>query len=508
MRMCNENKLVIRIKEEIHGELMYPREDSKYIICIQSCNMNYYHVLDTSNCFSVSLYALMNASYCTTLLEEEVSYYIVNDKEDNKACIQFNDIKEQDICIVVKKEEVLASIDVYKKHYDCCHQEIYEDYYDIQLKGMNSVKQIRLERCNGYHTHVESLEVGWYEIHERVNDNETLTYEIDGNSQETNKFYIDEHVNMVVSETRQQESTHCIRITRWNSEENKLSLPDNANSYEVRVFEGKAYKEYTLNCMNRFSVLLEFDKHQHIRVEMDDVKHYEVNGEVYQHVQLDVKEDYEIRVIGNNDNVVRPLHTMSIHRYIEEEGRLIVPSVEKVYEILVEGYQDEYITLDKSNGYSATLYGLDKGYYRIVDRNENSMLNYEINGVKENDGYIYVEKDVDIFMIETKEHVRASNCLNIQQRVGTISNNRKATMGVYEVSVNGEMYVLNVENNYSITMDMQSEEIMSVQSISNSKRFIYLLDGVTHEGGVNFTNKGSDYSLSIIEEVKKIKCEF
>ncbi len=503
MNLCSENKLVICLKEEVNGKLVMPNEHIKCIVSVTTCGIAYYQVLEASNCFSASLYALLNATYMVVGIDQEIEYYIVNGQTMNHAQICF-DTKHQEVCLVMKSKACLTNVQISKKRFDACNQEMgLEGSYPMVLSGNGKNYPFELSCDNHYQIQFDGLSEGWYELHEKINEGERLIYDVNGVKQEINKFYLEGMENTVVSETHEEAQTHCVRITRWDDTGDTLVLPDSTQSFEVKVYDGKAYKEYTLNCMNHFSVLLEFDKNDCIRVEsLDPLVRYEVNGNVVCVAEFIVDQDSDVRIIGHTQIV--ETFMMRIQRFIEEDGHLIIPSVDQSYEVIIEGYQDEVVVLDKNNGFSAILSGIKKGYYRVMDAHDDSNIRYEINGKAEEDGYVYVDQDTVVYMIETKSDVEINGNVTIEQRIGTLASNEVVNTGTYVASVNDQLYELNEGNAYCLSLELAKDQEVKVSGISETNEFRYMLDGVTHENEIIFTNIGSNYEAKIITNPEKI----
>ncbi len=86
-------------------------------------------------------------------------------------------------------------------------------------------------------------------------------------------------------------------------------------------------------------------------------------------------EDKEICLLARNENMIE------ISAYEEEDNCVYEPNQNSCYEVVIEGEGVcESVVLDKYNHFCVQLYSMCDGYYEIYQKQEDTLLCYEVNG--------------------------------------------------------------------------------------------------------------------------------
>lgn len=533
---CSNNHLRICKFIEERGEVRKPHDSQQFHIVVESCSQRRYYILNKSNCFCVELDHLCNETFCIYEEDGDEEYevqYVVDGNECQEACVNFKNQDFHHIKIINAKKCRTGTLCIKKRVYDVCGKEVHSDEcFKIKVRGREFEKEVVLNRHNHFKACIEDLPFGSYEVKEKRNEDYDVTYIVNGVEKERGIISVEAGMNTVEVHNRMNNGTHILRICKWIMRNGKLVKPDYSKSYTITLRDHYAYKEYTLNCENHFCVCVEGGKNDTYVLEELDSKHviYEVDGERVDRVEVTLNADHDVRVI----NVDRPRPPVPpcppipprppvppcpregelvIRKWIEEDGRLYVPNADQSFAFTINGYSEDTFVLDCSNDFTMRFDDMEQGYYHIYEENTcgNNVV-FEVNGERQEDGYIFVESGevTNVNMINQAVVPPVSHMIHIVKRINSPcveEDIMPPCEGVFTilVQINGQerYYDLTQENNYEIYLPVERGRYV-IYEVDPTQKVTYRLNGEDCFNEVVFKAKNQSYEVVVINYISKV----
>lgn len=511
---CSGNHVRIVKMKRVNGRLVRPDMDEVFHVQVQSCSQNRYYRLNASNQFSVELDHLCNEDVC--VYEEDGEYevsYQIDGVASEEACVNFNRSNFHEITIINEERnpQDRGTLRLSKHVYDRCGNEVDSDEtFRFEMRGANFVRNIILSASNSYTTLIEDIPFGNYVVRELNGNEYQVSYIVNGIESDRGDIEIDSLNGSMQIINRMDSGTHFLRICKWIQAENRLVKPS-GESYEIRIFDGYAIREYVLDCANHYCITLEGNASDTFSIEEIDAENvvYEVNGESMDSVNVRMNQDYDVRII----NMDEPSQTGSIfiRKWIEEDGVRVVPPMDMEFSFSISGYSDETYVLNDRNNFTMEFNDVESGYYYIREEATSSYdVSYEVNGTLQDDGYFRVmDSEVRINVINT-ENDDNRNIITILKRVNVAGSSDEVEVpseGSFEVYLEGpegsEYIMLNQNNNYQVRY-RAAQGWYTMYEVNPLGEVTYRLDGVDHNNELMFYVDGFDHEAMVINHINRV----
>lgn len=500
---CSGNHLRIKKMKWQNGELVIPDTGESFTIRVESCSSRRHYRLNSSNNFCVELDFLSNEELCVyeDNVENDVTYRIDGvDSEDG--CVDFSNRSYHEIIIINGENSIeYGSLRLNKHVIQTCGNMGNATSFRFVIEGENYEKRIVLNEANQYTTLVSDIPFGNYEVKELNNENYDVTYVVDGVESEYGNIEINSAYGEMHIYNRRNDEKHVLRIDKWISENGKLKKPVYPDSYDILLNDGYAMREYTLNCSNRFSVSVEGNRNDTFTLEevSSDNVMYELDGEIVEEVSVTMSADHEVRIININNNTDKG--SLRLQKWIEEDGRLVVPSSNMTFQLRVLGYSDTVYTLNSANNFTLRFDDLEEGYYQIREmENPDYDVSFEVDGVVQEDGYVRIRQgEMSNVSIINTERGQSGSMLHIVKRMGQeLEVPTSGNFDIYVQGPNGARHVmLNEDNNFEQYV-RATTGWYTIYEVNPSGNVIYRLDGVDHDEELYFYVEDFDHEVVII----------
>lgn len=528
---CSSNTLIICKFLETAEGIVKPNNGDEFHIVVESCSMKRYYSLNSSNCFCVQLEHLSNESYC--VYEESKEYdvtYELDGCEVSDPYFDFNDQDYHHVRIINHQSSDKGALHIQKRVFDACGKEIIsDDSFNVRIRGLNYDTKRVLNSDNNYHTVLENLDYGCYEVSESNNEDYTTSYYVNGTIKERGMISVDSDDNSIEIWNRLNNGTHILQVSKWVRKDGHLVKPSYDQSFDFILKDQYACKEYTLNCNNHFCTTIEGNKDDTFvleELEAADVI-YEVDGEEVEVVEVVMNEDHDVRIINLNDVEPDPKPTpdpdpepcpqtvLKIQKWMEEDGRLYRPNVDDVFSFRIQGYDNVSYDLTSANDFTMEINDITPGYYCIYEEYaSNYNVVYDVNGVIQEDGYVFIDYGVSEVSIINQNICDLpepeENIIHLVKRVNVCNNANEVAMpesGSFEIYVSGpngvEYYTLSPENNYETFLSAVNGQY-TIYEVNPVNAVTYRLDGVDYIDEVTFNLQDKSHEVMIINYVNRI----
>lgn len=524
---CSSNTLRICKYIETRNGIAKPQEGEFHVV-VESCSMKRYYALNRNNCYCVELEHLCNEQYCVYEKEEENVSYDVDGITCGRACFDFEHCDFHQVRIINPNSCRLGTLHIEKKVMDACGNGVdSEETFYVRVRGRDFEKTVTLSPQNHYHAILEDLAFGTYEVNEKKKDDFEVSFVVDGQWKKRGIITVDGE-NTIIVRNRMCNGTHLLRICKWKLVNGRLVKPNYDENFTVVVKDRYACRELTLACENHFCKMLEGNRHDVFTLEEMDVDNviYEVDGREVEEVSVRMDEDHDVRIINlendngncnrerdgdsNQDCDCEQNHDcddrtqdncqdldddscqaiLHIEKWMEEDGRLYRPNQDAEFTIRIQGYRSQPYHLNDDNDFSITLDDISMGYYNIYeDVLSGYDVVFEVNGVRQEDGYVFVgDETVNVSIINRRRCNGSSkdNKIRISKRVAGRCGNDELVMpdgGSFEIYVGGasgvRYYTLTKENNYMQYIDVSDGEY-TIYEVDPVNMVTYRVDGVDH----------------------------
>ncbi|NBL00011.1 MAG: hypothetical protein EOM50_18775 [Erysipelotrichia bacterium] len=524
---CSSNTLKICKFVESANGFVKPDNDDEFHIAVESCSSKRYYALNSSNCFCIQLEHLCNESYCVYELDNdgEVSYE-VDGCSTNEACVDFMDQDYHHINIINHRCSHSGSLHIQKRVFDACGKEVdSDDSFNVRIRGLDYDEFRVLDPSNAYHVVLHDLPFGSYEVSEQKNSDYDTTYYINGVEKKRGIISVDKEENNIEVYNRMNTASHVLRICKWINQDGRLVKPNYDQSFDIVLKDRYAYKEYTLDCSNHFCLVVEGNKHDRFILEELDASDvvYEVDGEEVEVVDVVMNEDHDVRIINLEDSNPDPepepepcpQTILRIQKWMEEDGRLYRPNQDDVFTFRIQGYSSIPFELNDANDFSVVIDDIDTGYYCIYeDMQTGYEVVYDVNGVIQEDGYLFVDTGTtDVSIINQSACPNPDpdeNIIHLVKRVNVCNNANEVAIpetGTFEIYVSGPngiaYYTLSSENNYEAFVEVENGDY-TIYEVNPVNAVTYRLDGVDHINMVQLNVQDSSHEVMIINHVNRV----
>lgn len=491
MIKCSENTVRICKYIESNRGINKPQDQEEFHILVESCSFKRYYSLNEHNCYCVEIEHMPNETYCIFELgvdecEFEVSYEI-DGHRCKKGCFDFCETNFHNVKIINTVILPKGDLRIYNKVFSECGKPTCSDAtFEVQIKGDDFDAVKVLNPANDYMLCLKDLTYGKYEVTGLNNEDYEVRYLVNGEVKDTGSICIDSlDCNEVVLLNRMNNGMHTLHICNWVRRNGRLIKPGYHESFEFTLKDNYAYKEYTLNCENRFCVCIEGNREDCFELESRDMDHieYEVNGEKVDFVKVCLCEDMDVRIIRNEDSCIKNEDHKSeedcigcpkgnrlvVSNLIEENDCLYVPCKEDCFAFRIQGLCDEVFELSCENDFTQVFENLESGYYCIYECGDcNQNITFEVNGNMQEDGYFFIDRDSQV-CINMIYHVCSSCCdtslntITLVKRINGRCSDYEVEMpfnDAFYIAVEGndgvEHYCLNEENNYCLDIFVEN----------------------------------------------------
>lgn len=515
---CSGNHLRICKVKEVNGEMVKPEPCEVFHIAVESCSQRRYYILNAKNCFCVELDHLCNETYCVyeeDECENEVTYE-VDGRVSPDGCVNFCEQDFHHITIINHETPCVeyGCLKIKKHVIDECGNEISHchESFRVEVVGDDFRTTLFLNHANHFQAMIDDLPYGEYEVREIDGEGYDVTYVVDGVESEFGNIMIDSPRQRMDIYNRANNGMHVLRICKWIRKDGRLVKPTYDQSFDIAIDNGYAVREYTLNCANHFCESIEGNKNDtYILQELDACNvEYEVDGEMVDRVEVTMDQDHDVRII-NLDNSGSGMFV--VRKWIEEDGRLMIPRMDEVFYVRIQGYSEETFELNFDNDFTLMFNDVAPGYYNVYEESGSIYdVSYEVNGVSQDDGYFYVEEGGEAFIniINHKRCPSSGGNIHLMKRVNVPCNNDEVAMpleGSFEIYIEGpeggNYFMLDANNNYEMDYPAMNGWY-TIYEVNPCSMVTYRLDGVDYNNEVHFFVDDSNHEVMIINHVNKV----
>jgi len=510
---CNNNHLRIRKMISRNNELVMPDENEEFSIRVESCSSRRHYRLNQCNHFCVELDLLSDEEVC--VYEDNGGDYVrfeIDGENSESGCVDFLNSNFHEIIIINESEDCsydYGSLRLRKYIVNRCGEEHgVAQSFSFEMIGENYHKIIHLNAENQYTALIQNIPYGNYEVRELNHGKYDVSYVVNGIESDYGNIEIDSNYGEMMIYNRRNDENHILRIDKWISENGKLRKPMYPDNYVILLNDGYAMREYTLNCGNRYSVSVEGNRNDTFMLEEMNASNviYELDGEIVDHVEMTMSKDHELRII--NTQTSENKGTILLQKWMDEDGSLVVPSSHMSFDLRLLGYSDVVYTLNNSNHFTLRFDDIEEGYYQISEVDDAHYdVSYEVNGIAQEDGYIYVRNgEITNVSIINRERSEIRSTLHLMKRVGiqNLEIPEEGNFDVYVEGVNGAQHVmLNADNHYEMYLEVENGWY-TIYEVNPSGNVVYRLDGVDHNEDLYFYVEDFDHEVVIINSKQRI----
>lgn len=513
---CSGNHLRICKVKEINGEIVKPDRCEVFHIVVESCSQRRYYILNASNCFCVELNNLCNETYCVYEegdCENDVTYE-VDGVASNRACVDFNDQDFHHITVINHETPPVCSgrLSIKKRVFDACGKEIRSrDSFTVEVMGDDFSTTVVLSPSNRHQYTIDDIPMGSYVVSELGSEDYDVTYVVNGVESPYGNVEVDSDDTYMEILNRMNDGTHVLRICKWIRRDGRLVKPNYQDSYDITISDGYACREYTLNCQNHFCTSVEGNKNDTFFLQELDAQNveYEVDGEIVDEVNVTMNQDHDVRIINIEGHSGSGM--IVIHKWLEENGRLLIPGRDEVFYVRIQGLSEELFELNFANNFTMIFFDVEPGYYNVYEESgEIYDVSYEVNGVPQEDGYIYVEEDGEAF-VNIINHVGSQDTgsIRIMKRVtGSCGCEEEIPYeGEFEIYMEGpdggDYYMLDQSNGYELDFDL-TPGWYTIYEINPTCSVTYRLDGEVCRNEVRFYCEDTQHELVIVNHINRV----
>lgn len=565
MRNCRNALRICKFFEE-RGELFRPDCDEEFHIKVESCSQKRYYSLNPENCFCVTLEGLGNETFCVS--EEECGFdatYTVDGCPVEKACVDFEDCDFHRIGIINHSRVREGDLRIRARVEDSCGNAMC-DFGGLRMRicGDEFEQIFTLDEENCFEVCFNDLPFGCYQVEIAECEDFDVAFNFNGCVSNCGEIRIDGCENTLNIIARHNNPIRTVRICRWcQCGDGRLVKPGMRECFALRVRKrNSAFREFTLDCENRFCMTLEGRREDAFEIQqLDDcdVK-YEVDGIIVDCVRVCMDEDHDVRIIGpceqdrhedchdecececihkEKEECEKPSHgceekcseqeekkecthertSLRISKWVEKKGKMCHPEKEDCFRIRVQGYSDQCFLLNQRNHFTVTLDDIRPGYYCIYEESDNNYdVRFEVDGCSKEDGYLFVnsnqQSDVRIINRRREEECGKENVVRIMKRVDKGNHLCRCTQeqlqmpnsGSFEISVSGmdgcKRYTLEERNCFEVTLPLQQGKY-TIRELNPCNRVSYIVDGEKKEEAC-FMSDGRMHEVIIVNHVSAV----
>ena len=299
-------------------------------------------------------------------LQSAQAIFLCNDKEYYEDLCIYMDERDREIGIRSDMREQGGKLILtqYVRNQDGnAHMPFCENVYPVELFGNGVHEKVYLCKQNDFCVCFTDLLQGCYQIR---------SYGKNGCDEEGEEKIINLGCEDVNVDIMQEEENGVVLLKicpngNWNL----------CGCFEVELTSCDKHQHIVLDASNSYCVCLHDLCMQEYEICVDDgIEGFVVDGLKQDHGCFFFDgEDKEICLLARNENMIE------ISAYEEEDNCVYEPNQNSCYEVVIEGEGVcESVVLDKYNHFCVQLYSMCDGYYEIYQKQEDTLLCYEVNG--------------------------------------------------------------------------------------------------------------------------------
>lgn len=537
MIKCSNNTVRICKYIESNRGINKPQDQEEFHILIESCSFKRYYSLNKHNCYCVEIEHMPNETYCIFELDVnecdfEVSYEIDGNR-CSKGCFDFCEDNFHQVKIINTVILPKGDLRIFNKVFSECGKPTCSDAsFEVRIKGEEIDVVKTLCPANEYMLCLRDLTYGKYEVIGLNNQDFEIRYLVNGIVQDDGRICIDTlDKNEVILLNRMNNGMHTLHICNWVRRNGRLEKPDYHERFEFTLKDNYAYKEYVLNCENRFCMCVEGNREDCFELETQDNEwiEYEVNGEKVDCVKVCLCEDVDVRIIRNKDKecyvqpednkemyhhdreCVEDHNMLVVSKLVSEDDETFIPCKEDCFHFRIQGYSDEIFELNENNDFTLEFKDLDSGYYCVYECGEyDGEVVFEVNGKIQDDGYLFIDKDDKVCVNMINCINQTKNSITLVKRMNGRTSDYEVEMpyeGSFEIAIEGEdgieTYILNEDNNYCLEVFVRAGKycIYEIDPLCDVE---YRVDGECFEKEAFVYIEDNDVEVMIVNYMNKV----
>lgn len=371
------------------------KKETGFEVLLRGENFEEVYVLNEENNWCIEISGLYRGEY---RLQSEQAVFQCNSKEYYEELCIYMDERDREIALRrdMREQGGRLFLTQYVRSQDGnAHMPFCENFYPIEVFG-NGIHEIAcLCKDNDFCVCFTDLLQGCYQIR---------SYGKNGCDEEGEEKIINLGCEDVYVDIMQEEENGVVILKicpngNWNL----------CGCFEVELVSCDTHQRIVLDETNSYCVCLHDLCMQEYEICIDDT----IDGFVMDgYEQKDGcfffdGEDKEICLLARNENCIE------ISAFEEEGNCVYEPDQNSCYEVFVEGEGIcKRVVLDKDNDFCVRLYGMCDGYYEVYQKQENTLLCYEVNGEVCEHAYISLCQNCATVALRNVKETATKLCLH------------------------------------------------------------------------------------------------
>lgn len=407
LRMCCEQDSPLRICKYVRrsdGCLVKPDPSQCFKVMLAGCGVCETFNLNASNNFCVDIEHICCGEYEIKELDHEgyVCSYSINDGcETTRACLCVHEGGRN--CVnIINEERNKGEISICKVMRQANGDLIKPDKSErflVTLRSFFCRETFVLDASNDFCVHVYNLKEGSYEVREHRFEGFDTTYVINGCKEERKARFLVENGccnDIKIINSPQKEECGDLRICKYIANPFGDYVKPAADEEFIIQVQGPCIEGcYTLKAANNWCVILEGLKKGVYRIQEEATCEYTtcyyVNGKESEEALICMDgANQEVEII----NTRKSFGNLKLSALIEDcDGCLTKPNASEYFEVLIESScEAKTITLDACNNFCVLLEDMEKGKYRITQKDSYGYkVFYEIDGERMSSAMVSME---------------------------------------------------------------------------------------------------------------------
>lgn len=440
-------------------QFVKPSANERFMIDVCSDHFHEQYVLHQGNRWCITLEGLPLETYHIMECETKGYHvsYLVNQEWCEKACVSMG-MDDQEVVIVNERKcsGVLTLSLMKLNNQEECICPLPDEYFDILVEGVQTMKQIRLQQSNDWCVSLQDLPMGQYRIIQKEDYGYHVSYNVNGDTELFGRITLTDQdccVQIVNKEVVYHRQVYVQAYIQQN--DGSLCLPPQDMEIPFILYGNDVQREEVLCAQHGFSFC--FDDLEDGRYEIETLQSqrflcYRVLGRTSDYASFKLgKEDMQIDFIYTQEEVGR----LIIDRKICQGSQYFQPSYDESYEVSVkaEGFYEEF-ALYEGNDFCVTLHNMPFQRYEIKALHSDHVC-YEVNGYRQHHGF--VELGCEETLVRIVEEDTLKGCMELCAWFMVKDKRcRPANTHCFELMIQSESYhrklVLDQYNDFCITL--------------------------------------------------------
>lgn len=521
LRMCCEQDSPLRICKFVRrsdGSLAKPDPCLSFKVMLAGCGVCETFNLNANNNFCVDIEHICCGEYEIKELdhEEYVCSYQVNDGcETTRACVCVHEGGRN--CVnIINEERNKGEVSICKVMRQANGDLIKPDKsarFLVTLRSFFCKETFVLDASNDFCVHVYNLKEGSYEIKEHRCVGFDTTYIVNGCKEERKARFLVENGNcndIKIINSPQREKSGDLRICKYIANSFGDYVKPAADEEFTLTISGPCLESsYTLRAANNWCVILEGLKKGVYRVceqgTSEYTTQYFVNGEKKDEALICMDAcNQELTII----NTRKSFGNLKLSALIEDcDGCPTKPNASEYFEVLIESACDSRtITLDACNNFCVLLEDMEKGKYRITQKDSYGYkVSYEVDQERMNNAIVEMDGS-NVSVIIINQIMNCSGLVRVRKWMETLDGQfvKPCTGSSYEFTLSSRClqhtYTLHEQNDFCVFFDDLEEGNYEIKELCDAHSEVLYCVNEKYQSDGCFTLGKEDVIIDIINK--------